>query len=176
MFAKQFVFVLKEGEKRHIVLEQKEADVKDMLEENAITDFTVQKEDGTPCYLSELVKEKKGLFLWLEEGKEPTEHILNEIRQRSEAYNQLPANLYFVVRDMEVKKDPTLAKTLAELEHAQFFVDDFGADMDALARRMYLEPGKLPLIVIVDQKMRGIYSVAGYNVGSADMILKILNR
>ena len=77
---------------------------------------------------------------------------------------------------MEVKKDPTLAKTLAELEHAQFFVDDFGADMDALARRMYLEPGKLPLIVIVDQGMRGIYSVAGYNVGSADMILKILNR
>ena len=144
-------------------------------EENAITDFTVQKEDGTQCYLSELVKEKKGLFLWLEEGKEPTEHILNEIRQRSEAYNQLPANLYFVVRDMEVKKDPTLAKTLAELEHAQFFVDDFGADMDVLARRMYLEPGKLPLIVIVDQEMRGIYSVAGYNVGSADMILKILN-
>lgn len=48
--------------------------------------------------------------------------------------------------------------------------------MDALARRMYLEPGKLPLIVIVDQEMRGIYSVAGYNVGSADMILKILNR
>ena len=170
MFAKQFVFVLKEGEKRHIVLEQKEADVKDMLEENAITDFTVQKEDGTQCHLSELVKEKEGLFLWLEEGKEPTEHLLNEIRQRSEAYNQLPANLYFVVRD------PTLAKTLAELEHAQFLVDDFGADMETLARRMYLEPGKLPLIVIVNQEMRGIYGVAGYNVGSADMILKILNR
>lgn len=176
VFAKQFVFVLKEGEKRHIVLEQKEADVKDMLEENAITDFTVQKEDGTQCHLSELVKEKEGLFLWLEEGKEPTEHLLNEIRQRSEAYNQLLANLYFVVRDMEVKKDPTLAKTLAELEHAQFLVDDFGVDMETLARRMYLEPGKLPLIVIVDQEMRGIYGVAGYNVGSADMILKILNR
>ena len=146
------------------------------MEENAITDFTVQKEDGTQCHLSELVKEKEGLFLWLEEGKEPTEHLLNEIRQRSEAYNQLPANLYFVVRDMEVKKDPTLAKTLAELEHAQFLVDDFGADMETLARRMYLEPGKLPLIVIVNQEMRGIYGVAGYNVGSADMILKILNR
>ena len=62
VFAKQFVFVLKEGEKRHIVLEQKEADVKDMLEENAITDFTVQKEDGTQCHLSELVNEKEGLI------------------------------------------------------------------------------------------------------------------
>lgn len=175
VFAKQLVFKLKDGEKRHIVLEQMEADVKDMLEENDITDFTLQKEDGTHCALSDLVKEKKGLFLWLEEGKEPTEHILNEIRQRSVAYNQLPANLYFVVRDMEVKKDPTLAKTLAELEHVQFLVDEFGADMETLARRMYLEPGKLPLIVIVDQEMRGIYGIAGYNVGSADMILKILN-
>ena len=176
VFAKQFVFTLKEGEKRQIVLEQKEADVKDMLEDNDITDFTVQKEDGTKRRLSELVKEKRGLFIWLEEGKEPTEHILNEIRQRSEAYNQLPADLYFVVQNPEVKKDPTLAKTLAELEHAKFLVDDFGADMETLARRMYLEPGKLPLIVIVDQEMKGIYGVAGYNVGSADMILKILNR
>ena len=48
--------------------------------------------------------------------------------------------------------------------------------METLARRMYLEPGKLPLIIIVDQEMKGIYGVAGYDVGSADMILKILNR
>ena len=175
VFAKQFVFELKDGEKRQIILEQMEADVKDMLEENDITDFAVQREDGTHCHLSELVKEQKGLFIWLEEGKEPTEHILNEIRQRSEAYHDLPANLYFVVESMEVKQDPTLAKTLAELDQAEFLIDEFGADMETLARRMYLEPGKLPLIVIVDQEMKGIYGVAGYNVGSADMILKILN-
>ena len=47
--------------------------------------------------------------------------------------------------------------------------------MGVLARRMYLEPGKLPLIVIIDQSMKGIYGMAGYNVGTADMILKILN-
>ena len=175
VFAKQFVFELKDGEKRQIILEQMEADVKDMLEENDITDFAVQREDGTHCHLSELVKEQKGLFIWLEEGKEPTEHILNEIRQRSEAYHDLPANLYFVVENMEVKQDPTLAKTLAELDQTEFLIDEFGADMETLARRMYLEPGKLPLIVIVDQEMKGIYGVAGYNVGSADMILKILN-
>ena len=34
---------------------------------------------------------------------------------------------------------------------------------------------KLPLIVIIDENMTGIYAVAGYNVGTADMILKLLN-
>ena len=47
--------------------------------------------------------------------------------------------------------------------------------MNGLARRMYLEPGKYPLIVIINEKMIGIYGSAGYNVGTADMILKILS-
>lgn len=108
-------------------------------------------------------------------GKEPTEHILNEMYQRKDAYNQLDANIYFVVSGMDVKKDPTLKRTLSALTNVQFLVDDFGADMEVWARRMYLEPGKLPLIVIADEKMKGIYGVAGYNVGTADMILKILD-
>lgn len=57
---------------------------------------------------------------------------------------------------------------------AQFLVDDFDRNMSGLARRMYLEPGKLPLIVLVDEKLTGIYGTAGYNVGTADMILNLL--
>ena len=169
------IFQLKEGEKKEIVLEQMEAQVTDMLEDNDLPDFSMKTEDGTSFRISELVKEKKGLFIWLEEGKEPTEHILNEMYQRKDAYNQLDANIYFVVSGMDVKKDPTLKRTLSALTNVQFLVDDFGADMEVWARRMYLEPGKLPLIVIADEKMKGIYGVAGYNVGTADMILKILD-
>ena len=175
IFAKQMIFQLKEGEKKEIALEQMEAQVTDMLEDNDLPDFSIKKEDGTSCRISDLVKEKKGLFIWLEEGKEPTEHILNEMYQRRHAYNRLNANIYFVVSDLDVKKDPTLNRTLSGLTTVQFLVDEFGADMEALARRMYLEPGKLPLIVIADEKMEGIYGVAGYNVGTADMILKILD-
>lgn len=175
IFAKQMIFQLKEGEKKEIVLEQMEAQVTDMLEDNDLPDFSMKTEDGTSFRISELVKEKKGLFIWLEEGKEPTEHILNEMYQRKDAYNQLDANIYFVVSGMDVKKDPTLKRTLSALTNVQFLVDDFGADMEVWARRMYLEPGKLPLIVIADEKMKGIYGVAGYNVGTADMILKILD-
>lgn len=174
IFAKQMIFRLREGEKKPILLEQMEANPEDMLEDNDLTDFSLKREDGTTCRLSELVKEKKGLFIWLEEGKEPTEHILNEIYQRKEAYDNLQGNLFFVVNSLDVKKDSTLSRTVSALNNVNFLVDDFGADMEVLARRMYLEPGKLPLIVSVDEHMKGIYGIAGYNVGTADMILKLM--
>lgn len=175
IFARKLAFELKDGESRDIWLEQTEASPEDLLEDNDITDFTLRKEDGTRCKISDLVKENRGLFIWLEESKEPTEHILNEIYQRQEAFGQLPANIYFVIRDLKVKEDPTLKRTLKGVSGVEFLLDDFDADMSVLARRMYLEPGKLPLIVIIDQSMKGIYGMAGYNVGTADMILKILN-
>lgn len=175
IFARQKIFQLEDGEKKSVFLEQMEAKTEDMLEDNDLTDFSLKREDGTSCRLSELVKEKKGLFIWLEEGKEPTEHILNEIYQRKEAYDNLRGNLFFVVNSPDVKKDSTLSRTVSALKNVNFLMDDFGADMEVLARRMYLEPGKLPLIVIVDEHMKGIYGIAGYNVGTADMILKLMD-
>ena len=77
---------------------------------------------------------------------------------------------------MQAENSALARQTMEEMRrrYLTFLLDDFGADMSAVARRMYLEPGKLPLIVIVDETMTGIYGVAGYNVGTADMILKLL--
>lgn len=176
IFAKKVIFELKDGEKKEIILEQMEAQPSDLLEDNDITDFSVKKEDGTTCMISDLVKEQKGLFIWLEESREPTEHILNEIYQRCDAYQNLKgAKLYFVIKSDKAKEDPTLKRTLTKVSNVEFLYDEFGPDMSVLARRMYLEPGKLPLIVIINENMMGIYGSAGYNVGTADMILKILS-
>ena len=114
--------------------------------------------------------------MWLEESKEPNEHVLNEIAEKSEEYQQLTGTkLYFIIKDEKVKEDPTLKRTLSKMNNVEFLYHDFGADRETMARRMYVDTGKLPLIVLVNKEMRGIYSVAGYNVGTADMILRILN-
>ena len=55
---------------------------------------------------------------------------------------------------------------LEALPKIRLFLDDFGADMEAVVRRMYLEPGKLPLAVIVNRSVNCIYGAAGYNVGT----------
>lgn len=55
---------------------------------------------------------------------------------------------------------------LEALPKIRLFPDDFGADMEAVALRMYLEPGKLPLAVIVNRSMNRIYGITRYNVGT----------
>jgi transglutaminase-like putative cysteine protease len=176
ILAKKLDFELKEGEKKEIYLEQKPARICDMLVKYNLSDFSLIRENQESCRLSELVREQTGLFIWLETGKEPTEHILNEIAGRRESFQQLSGvQLFFVIRNQRVKEDPTLKHTLAELPDAEILYDEFGTDMGTLARRMYLEPEKYPLVVVIDKKMTGIYGTAGYNVGSADMILKILH-
>lgn len=174
IFAKQYFFTLSDGEKKEIVLEQMEAKLSDMLVANDILDFALRKEDGTACRISELVGEREGLFVWLGEDEEPTEHILNEIYERREDYAALDTGLYFIAQRTQIRENPACRRVLSALPNISLFLDDFGADMEAVARRMYLEPGKLPLAVIIDQNMDCIYGVAGYNVGTGDMILKLL--
>lgn len=173
-FAKQYFFELAEGETTGIVLEQKEAAVSDMLVSNDIADFALRTEKGAERRISELVREREGLFVWLGEDEEPTEHILNEIYERREEYAALENGIYFIAQRTAIRENPACRRALEALPKIELLLDDFGTDMEAVARRMYLEPGKLPLAVIIDSSMNCIYGVAGYNVGTGDMILKLL--
>lgn len=174
ILAKQMIFSLKEGERREICLKLAQASLSDMFTSHKIFDFALNGEDGTACLISWLVKERDGLFIWLGEDEEPTEHILREIDRRKEEYAKQKADLYFVAAGLRVRENPILARILREVGRARFLLDDFGEEMQTLARRMYLEPGRLPLAVLVSPDMVGVYGVAGYNVGVGDMILKLM--
>lgn len=174
ILAKQLCFELKEGEEREVCLELAEAEPSDMLTDFSVTDFVLKKEDREACRISDCVKDNGGLFIWLGEDEEPTEHILNEIYQRRESYAAIRAGLFLVAARPQMRENPAYRRVLEALPKIKLLYDDFGANMEALARSLYLEPGKLPLAVLIDQRMRGIYSVAGYNVGTGDMIVKLI--
>ena len=165
----------KEAQEREVYLELSQAKLPDLLTDYGIADFALEKEDGGRVLLSDCVKEAGGLLVWLGEDEEPTEHILHEIYERREAYGALQAGLFFVAARRQIRENPACARLLQALPKIELLFHDFGADMEALARRLYLEPGKLPLAVLIDRNMRGIYSVAGYNVGTGDMILKLIH-
>ena len=44
-----------------------------------------------------------------------------------------------------------------------------------LARRMYKDPGALPFLLIADRTMTGVYAESGYNVGTGEMMLRIMD-
>ncbi len=54
--------------------------------------------------------------------------------------------------------------------------DDFRDNVSSLARRMYVDPDKLPLIIVTKPGLNGIFATSGYNVGMGDLLIKILSE
>lgn len=108
------------------------------------------------------------LALWLEEGAEPTEHVLNELLVRREA---LALPVLFLLRGRDSLTQPTLARALAELD-GRALLDDWAYDMEAAARRLGREPDDPPLMVLCDGAGTALYSASGYRVGAVELLLR----
>ena len=174
MFANEYHFEIQPGETKEIELVLREADLEDMLENISMPDFMLKTEDGTELKASDLTADGKHILMFLEEEKEPTEHILNEMMEQEEAFAGYAEQIIFVVRSKEALETPTLSKALAKLKNIQIYYDDFSEIINTLGRRMYVDPDKLPLIIVTNGSLNGIYATSGYNVGTGDMLLRLM--
>ena len=185
-----YVFSLKEGERKEIEVYYREAELKDMLERLLLPNFTLEKEDGSKenslfllqkpeCLKGKSVeKRKRAIFFWLEPGAEPTEHILNEILEQKERFSLISERMYFVIRAPKEEKDPLFQKVRQALRKCNLYFDTENQD-EFLARRMYVEPGSYPFILLAEEdkeQVYGIYAVSGYQVGTGDMLLRIMEE
>lgn len=174
MFANEYYFNIASGETKEIELVLREADLEDMLENISLPEFTLRREDGGTVNASELTADGKHILAFLEEEKEPTEHILNEMMEQEKAFARYAEKMIFVVRNKEALETPTLAKALGKLKNVQIYYDDFSEIINTLGRRMYVDPDKLPLIIVTNGSLNGIYATSGYNVGTGDMLLRLM--
>ena len=115
----------------------------------------------------------RNILFWLEEGREPTEHILNEMMDLKEKYEKIQKQVIFILRSKDSLKNATMVKCLELFPEIQVYFHDFGKDKEMTARRMYVDSGKLPLMTITEGKCQGIFAAAGYSVGMADMLVRI---
>ena len=123
-----------------------------------------------------LLRGKDSIVIFLEEGKEPTEHILNELYENSSDLNQMGIPIYLIVRGEEAFQNQALQRTMGRLENVRFYFDDFTNLPETLARRMYVEPEKFPLVIVFKKGLTGVYAASGYNVGTGEMLLKIVRN
>ena len=170
------VFALEKGEQKRVVLSLREIPVDELLTRKTVTDFSLKEEDGGSRTMAGLTGESRALFVWLEVTREPTEHILNELFEKQEEYAALSAPLYAVLRAPADRQNKTLARTLKALPQIRILYDDFGESYRTLAKEAGQEPGRLPLAVVMESGSECIYSDCGYNVGMADMLLRILSE
>jgi hypothetical protein len=175
IFAKRYDFQIEKGECRTIELQMREASLADMLDSHSIPDHELTDLEGNRHLVGELTKDGRHILFWLEVSKEPTEHILNELMEMRERFAPCQDRLLFIVRKPEDLNDPTLSKCRNALPEVRVFCGDFGKNLEMTARRMYVAPDKLPLLVVTEGGATGMFAASGYSVGMADMLMRVLN-
>lgn len=163
-----------------IALQFREPRAEDMLCSIALDDFALADEVGKEVTAASAARANGAgfaLVALLEPAEEPTEHLLNELRQHAGRVAESGLELVLAApAATAARRDPTLARMLEVLPQAQVLSCDFDAHAERLARRMFVNPEKLPLAILVDVRsgvMTGIYASAGYNVGTVDLVLKL---
>lgn len=157
-----------------VELKLEEAELSQMLECVPVPAFDVLDKDGRKTPVIEALRGRSNLVVWLAEGQEPTEHILNELCERAEEFNKEEAGILFLVNDEKALKQPTLARTMEQVNGIRVLYDSVEERVLVLGRRFYVDPESIPLILVTDKDVNCVYAASGYNVGTADMILKIL--
>lgn len=172
--AREYRFGLSAGETVALTIALEQVSLREMLEEIPLPDAPVWTLSGGETSLHALIRGKRSILVWCEEAKEPTEHILNELAERHDRYTQeVGSQLILLVRGPQVLEDKTLSRTLPLLPQATICREGFGPEMEAIARRMYQEPGKLPLVIATDSRQNALFAGSGYNVGLAELLLRI---
>ena len=175
LYANKYHFALAEGETKTLKLEKYQANLAEMLDNFALDEFKVYDEDGNVVLGSEITK-NKAILMWLEQGKEPTEHILNEMLDQEADFQELPADIIFMINGKGALENAKVQKVLATFPKIKVYYDSFVPNVETLARRMYVDPDKLPLVIVTTKELNAVYACSGYNVGSGDMLVKICNN
>ncbi|MCD8023507.1 MAG: hypothetical protein LUF30_11245 [Lachnospiraceae bacterium] len=197
--AKQIVFSLEAGEERTVTLSLRTPSLAenlvnrpveelyfDTIDSSAVSNTISGDAQDAPemagvssdrrVSLTQLIEgNDKALFLWLEVGREPTEHVLNELYDRKDAYAALESPLYVVLNKPEDLSDPTLQRTMKALPSLTPILGLSKDDLRTLAREVSQEADSLPLTVVMKKGNTCIYSNCGYNVGITDLLLQILH-
>ncbi len=133
--------------------------------------FDINNEEKS---LFEALNGKKSIVAWLNVGMEPTEHLLNEIREAKNKYNDKEINAILILKDIKDLDDPTLFNTLKIVPNLNVLIEKDGYNIEEIYKGFDIKDKKLPLAVVFNDKQKAMYAWAGYNVGIGEMLLKTL--
>lgn len=173
LFGKEYSFTAQAGKTTEWEIHLPDAKMSELLQNYPLSDFRLTDASGKLHTIAELVK-KTTVFIWLEEGREPTEHILNELIENEKEWNSASCQTVFIVRNQEALQNPTLQKTLKTGLNIALYEGDFEQDGSMLARSLYQECDKFPLAFITRDGLNAIYSCCGYNVGLVRLMAQII--
>lgn len=172
-FAAMREVALHGGETQHSALHLRSYALEDMLRRQPLTPMPAVTRDGRA--VPDLCRMAAGpsLLFWLEEGGEPTEHVLYELAAARPSLEALPVQVVFLLRGAEGLRQPTLANLLAQWPGIAVLWDEWAYDLESVARQLTCDPSTPPLAVACDAEGRAVYGISGYHVGSVELLARV---
>lgn len=168
-------FTLAQGEEKQLELELRDFSIRDLCRHRTIADCCMEMEDGKRVRLSSLTDGHRSAFIWLQPGKEPTEHVLNELLEEREQIASMANRIYLIADAPEdYLENDTLKKTVEALPMLGRLVCASRESYRRLSESAEQNPGKLPLEFVLLRGTDCIYSDGGYNVGIVRLLLRVL--
>lgn len=122
----------------------------------------------------DIVTNKKQVIAWLGEGKEPTEHLLNEMLEQKDEFSKYSSQIVFVLKDEQSCTNKTLATAHQNINMQLAYANSFDNDVNTLFDTLSITTQKLPLVMVLNEEKECIFSTSSYNVGTGGMLLKLL--
>ncbi len=151
-----------------------EDSLRDKFKYMKLNDHPTQLPDGTAAMLFDPIRSGHGILLFAEPGREPTEHLFNEMIALSDRFNQAPIDLVIVTETEDALNNVTLQKTVTRIPsiHLQIMNDD--ETLQSLHRLMDVGDERKPFVLVMNQRREGLYAFSNYNVGLAAVLLDIV--
>jgi len=118
--------------------------------------------------------EKRGLMFIAEPGKEPTEHVFNELLEISRMGGFPECEINLVLRGEKAMADSTLDKIRDTYKNINICFADFESILPGLEKATGVASRNLPYICVTEGKCESIYCCSGYNVGCVDVFAKLI--
>ena len=172
-FAAHRDIVLCEGGSQEIALQFRSYALSDLLRHQQLPVMSARTLTGT--LVADLCRTdgRPTILFWLEDGGEPTEHVLNELLDAKEKLESLPVNLIFLPQRRESLKQETLRRVLEQIPAIRVLLSDWDYDLETVARHLTCDPDTPPLVVICGSDGSAVYGMSGYSVGAVDLLIRI---
>lgn len=169
---KIWFLTLKEGERKELLLEL-------LKGEKQVNSVKIPDErisvSGSEQMLSELLRDKLNIVAWIQTSAEPTEHLLNEIIEAKDLYNEKKPNVVLLVEKEEELKNVTLQKALSAVPHIVVGIKSEGMNaLNQVYDGFQITDKRLPLAVTTGGQTAN-HAWSGYNVGIGELLLKHLS-
>ena len=167
VFARKYDFALVADEVKELEITLRDYRLEDMLFKLKLHDFQIF---GNEKFENSIDTLKNSLSFFISTSHEPSEHIINELRENRELIRNIQINI--ILKNKAELENSSIKELINDVKAHIYFDDEF-LNHEMTARKLYLDPSTLPLAMAIDKDSFARYACCGYNVGSVELLAKV---